>query len=89
MTGFVAHGLEGWGGQGAAQGSTLASWSMQGKEGERRLWRGEQAVRADGALQAAPSTDSSSLRNGRLREAESPVGGHTALGGRAFSLLPR
>lgn len=85
-------GGEGRGGQGATQGllgSTLASRSMQREEEERGLWRVEQAVRADGTLQGAPSTSSSRLRNGRLREAKSPAGGHTAFGGRAFSLLPR
>ena len=73
---------EGKGGEGGLYAGTTVP------AGEERRRTVEHSVRAGSALQAAPSTGSSNLRDGRLREAESPTGGHTAFGGRAFSLLP-
>ena len=89
MTGFMISGSRRGEGK-AAQGllglhpglTVLAGGRWRG------LWRAKQTVRAGGALQAAPSTSSAGVRNGRLRDTESPVGGHTAFGGRAFSQLP-
>lgn len=68
-------GGEGKGGRGAAHPGLTAH--AGGEEEEKRLWTVEPYPRADGALRAAPSTSSSSLRNGRLREAESPYRSHS------------
>lgn len=67
----------GWGKRGGGRGPEL-SRNDRGGEGRGKFRRVEQTVRAGsagGSFHPAPLR----WRNGRLREAEPPAGGHTAL----------